>query len=73
MQGLGALHAGYGVRAKDYVTVGRALIWALSKGLGDDFTPEVKAAWAEVYSTLAGAMMAGQAGVPEPEMAVLAV
>jgi hemoglobin-like flavoprotein len=72
VQGLGVLHTGYGVRAKDYVTVGRALIWTLKKCLGDDFTPEAEAAWAEVYSTLAGAMMAGQAGVPEPEMAALA-
>ncbi|HVF68515.1 MAG TPA: globin family protein [Pyrinomonadaceae bacterium] len=56
VQALGARHVGYGVRDRDYDTVGRALIWTLRKGLGDDFTPDVEAAWAEVYSTLAGVM-----------------
>jgi len=58
VQNLGARHVAYGVREKDYETVGRALIWTLRKGLGDDFTPELEAAWVEVYSTLAGAMKA---------------
>src|ERR1044071_7164564 len=53
---LGARHAGYGVRERDYDTVGRALIWTLRKGLGDDFTPETEAAWAATYAALAGVM-----------------
>ena len=61
VRSLGERHVGYGVRDKDYDTVGRALIWTLRKGLGDDFTPEVEAAWGEVYSTLAGAMKAAAA------------
>ncbi len=61
VQSLGARHAAYGVRGRDYETVGRALIWTLRKGLGDDFTPAVEAAWAEVYSTLACEMKAAQA------------
>src|SRR5215207_6791095 len=69
---LGARHAGYGVREKDYDTVGRALIWALKKGLGDDFTPEVEAAWAEVYAALAGVMKAAQAEAARPEAVALA-
>ena len=72
VQALGARHVGYGVRDKDYETVGRALIWTLRKGLGDDFTPEVEAAWGEVYTTLAGAMKAAAAGVPQPDVFVLA-
>ena len=68
----GARHAGYGVRAKDYDTVGRALIWALRKGLGEDFTPEAEAAWAEVYATLAGAMKSAQAAAARPEAVALA-
>lgn len=56
VRALGVRHVGYGVREKDYDTVGRALIWTLRKGLCADFTPEVEAAWAEVYSALAGAM-----------------
>ncbi|HEX8338361.1 MAG TPA: globin family protein [Pyrinomonadaceae bacterium] len=61
VQTLGARHAGYGVRAKDYVTVGRALIWTLRKGLGDDFTPQVEAAWVETYAALASLMKSAQA------------
>ena len=58
---LGARHVGYGVQEKDYDTVGRALLWTLGQGLGDAFTPEVEAAWAEVYATLAAAMQSGAA------------
>ena len=69
---LGARHAGYGVREKDYDTVGRALIWTLRKGLSEDFTPETEAAWAEVYATLAGAMKSAQAAAAQTEAFVLA-
>ena len=72
VRGLGARHAGYGVREKDYVTVGRALIWALKKGLGDDFTPETEAAWVEVYVTLAGVMKDAQATAAVPETVTVA-
>ena len=44
VRALGARHACYGVREKDYDTVGRALIWTLKKGLGEGFTPEAEAA-----------------------------
>ena len=40
-----------------YDTVGAALLKTLEQGLGDAFTPPVKAAWAEVYSIMAGIMM----------------
>ena len=69
---LGARHAGYGVREQDYETVGRALIWTLKKGLGDDFTPETEAAWAEVYAALAGVMKEAQAAATQTEVVVLA-
>ncbi|HEV7891251.1 MAG TPA: globin family protein [Pyrinomonadaceae bacterium] len=73
VESLGARHVGYGVRDKDYDTVGRAPIWTLRKGLGDDFTPQVESAWVEVYSTLAGAMKAAAAAAaPRPELVVVA-
>ena len=59
LRALGARHVRYGVRDGDYETVGRALLWSLKRGLGDSFTPEVEAAWAEVYATLAATMQAG--------------
>lgn len=58
VQDLGRRHVGYGVKDKDYDTVGAALLWTLEKGLGSSFTPEVKDAWVEVYGILAGAMKA---------------
>ena len=57
----GARHAGYGVSDEDYDKVADALLWTLDKGLGDEFTPEVKDAWVAVYTTLADTMKAGVA------------
>src|SRR5262245_38857616 len=56
VEDLGRRHAGYGVEDKRYDTVGAALLWTLEKGLGADFTPEVKEAWATVYGLLASVM-----------------
>ena len=42
--------------AAHYAPVGAALLWTLEKGLGPDFTPEVKAAWTDTYTALAGVM-----------------
>jgi hemoglobin-like flavoprotein len=56
LEALGVLHVWYGVRERDYETVGNALVWAIQELLGDDFTEEIKEAWAEVYGQLANAM-----------------
>jgi hemoglobin-like flavoprotein len=58
---LGARHAGYGVTVAHYGIVADALMWALERGLGDAFTPDVRSAWAKVYGVLAGTMQAGAA------------
>src|SRR5689334_11074050 len=71
VRSLGTRHVGYGVRDKDYDTVGQALLWTLRKGLGEAFTPEVELAWTEVYGTLASAMQSG-AGTPVEAVPVLA-
>lgn len=57
VQALGRRHAGYGVRAEHYDTVGAALLWTLEQGLGDGFTPEVRDAWTQAYGTLASVMI----------------
>ena len=59
VRSLGARHVNYGVRDKDYDTVGQALLWTLRKGLGEAFTPDVEAAWGNVYAALASAMQSG--------------
>jgi methyl-accepting chemotaxis protein-1 (serine sensor receptor) len=53
---LGTGHTAYGVMPKDYDTVGAALLWTLEQELKSDFTPEVRAAWTEVYGLLARTM-----------------
>lgn len=58
---LGASHAGYGVQAAHYATVGGALIQTLRQGLGEAFTPEVEAAWGAMYAIVAETMQQGAA------------
>ena len=65
VQDLGVRHARYGVQPEHYETVGEALLWTLSQGLGDGFTPEVQAAWTEVYALLAQVMQAAAASQGE--------
>lgn len=60
VQKLGSRHVDYGVEAKDYDTVGTALLDTLEKGLGDAFTGEVEAAWAEVYAVLKTTMLSAE-------------
>ena len=57
VQSLGRRHSAYGVVEKDYDTVGLALLWALDKGLGVDFSTAVREAWAAAYGLLAGVML----------------
>jgi hemoglobin-like flavoprotein len=71
VRSLGTRHLIYGVRDKDYDTVGQALLWTLRKGLGEVFTPEVEAAWSEVYATLASAMQSGMR-TPAADVATVA-
>ena len=63
VEALGQRHAGYGVVDSHYDTVGAALLWTLEQGLGKEFTPEVKAAWAETYGILAATMKEAAAKV----------
>ena len=56
VEDMGRRHVAYGVTEAHYDTVGSALIWTLAKGLGEQFTPPVKDAWVETYTTLATAM-----------------
>ncbi|KQB42151.1 Globin domain-containing protein [Flavobacterium daejeonense] len=57
LQNLGKRHVEYKVEPSHYNTVGAALLDTLAVGLGDDFTPEVKEAWASVYGTMATVMI----------------
>lgn len=50
-------HVEYGVRPAHYKLVGNALLWTLQKGLGKDWTEEVKNAWSTCYKILADTMI----------------
>jgi len=56
VQNLGVRHIRYGVEDSHYDTVAAALLWTLETGLGDAWNDDVKAAWVEVYTTLATVM-----------------
>ena len=57
-QRLAVRHVGYGARPAHYAVVGAALIDTLDKGLGAEFTSDVRAAWEKAYGTLSGVMIA---------------
>jgi hemoglobin-like flavoprotein len=57
IRALGARHARYGVVERHYELFGRALLDALAERLGDDFTPEIGAAWNEAWHLLSAAML----------------
>lgn len=61
LQGLGMRHAGYGVQAAHYETVGAALLKTLGQGLGDAFTPQVRDAWTTVFGVMASVMIEAKA------------
>lgn len=57
VEALARRHVGYGVVDRHYASVGAALLRTLEQALGDDFTPDVRAAWIEAYSILSTTMM----------------
>jgi hemoglobin-like flavoprotein len=63
VKALGARHVAYGTKPGHYFVVGQALLWTLERGLGETFTPDVKAAWTRVYGLIAATMQAGAAEV----------
>lgn len=56
IRALGKRHLEYGVKDEHYDTVGDILLWALGRGLEEDFTPEVEEAWFAAYHFLANQM-----------------
>lgn len=57
LQDLAQRHVGYEVQSADYQTVGAALLKTLEQGLGNDFIPPVRAAWASTYAVVADVMI----------------
>lgn len=57
-------HTAYGVKPAHYALTGAALMWTLEKGLGNDWTPEVKKAWETCYELLSAVMIAAATQAP---------
>jgi len=64
LEALGRRHAGYGVEARHYDTVGIALLDTLSECLGSAFTRELLDAWTALYAIVARAMQSGATSRP---------
>lgn len=65
LKDLGRRHVNYGVEAEHYAPAGEALLWALERVLGDDFSPATKAAWTAAYKKVAGVMIVAAAEVSQ--------
>jgi nitric oxide dioxygenase len=57
----------YRIPSESYAVVAEALLWTLDYGLGEAFTPEVRAAWTRLYTVLAQTMRLGSAMVDRDE------
>jgi hemoglobin-like flavoprotein len=64
VQQLGLRHAACGVREEHYDSVQQALLWTLALILQEEYTAEVRSAWATAYAMLAGVMKEAAWGVP---------
>ncbi|WP_432560240.1 globin domain-containing protein [Granulicoccus sp. GXG6511] len=61
MQRIAHKHVSLGIKATDYTIVGRHLMWAVGDVLGGAVTPEVAAAWDEVYWLFGAQLIAEEA------------
>lgn len=58
LQTLAARHQRYGVKEEHYAKVGEALVYTLETAFGKDLTPQLRAAWVELYGAVSSIMMA---------------
>lgn len=64
VKALAVKHVQYGVEPIHYTYVGNALLRTLKKGLGEQFTPELRDAWTEAFRMLASVMKEAAYGAP---------
>jgi hemoglobin-like flavoprotein len=61
LKAMGAKHLDYGVTDEMYDWVGDSLLSTIAEVAGDDWTPELKAAWQEAYGAISALMKQGAA------------
>ncbi|MGE0725528.1 MAG: globin domain-containing protein [Alphaproteobacteria bacterium] len=59
LEDMGIRHVHYGVAAAQYDTFGAALLWALQRALGRDWTADTADAWSAAYARIAEGMGRG--------------
>jgi hemoglobin-like flavoprotein len=69
LRDLGARHVAYGVEAEHYDLVGQALLSALERTLGADWTSEAQTAWATLYCVVSETMQSGASALQGGEAA----
>ncbi len=57
-------HLTYNVEKEHYAAVGQALLWTFEELLGPEYTPDVAAAWTDIYSQIENIMT--EAAYPQP-------
>ena len=65
LEQLGARHVGYGARPEHYGTVRRALLDMFVSVMANQFTPEMREAWEDLFDFIEAAMLRGAASVPQ--------
>lgn len=66
---MGRRHAQlYKIPDESYAPVGEALLWTLDYGLGDAFSPPVRAAWTRLYGLISQTMRMGAAALEAGSM-----
>ena len=63
MQRIAHKHVSLGIKGTDYTVVGHHLMWAIGDVLGDTVTPEIAAAWNEVYWLFGAQLIAHEAAL----------
>ena len=61
LQGLGAIHVAYGVRAEHYPAVGECLLFALAETAGKTWSANEEAVWRRAFGMISETMLAGAA------------
>ena len=69
LKGLGARHVKYGALPEHYPLVGNTLIKTFGQYLGDEWTPDIEAAWVGAYGVITEVMLDG-ADYSEAEVAL---
>lgn len=52
LRDLGRRHVSYGVKPEHFPVVGQALLYTVEQLMGDDFSPDMAAAWQATYNAL---------------------